>query len=476
MIKTQYIVAAVALITGTALGFMDIFLFDGKTNSADEAGKSMAVSQTAPRFVGKQMKKELSQITPSLTNMNVLIPQYAEMTAAELKAEIKRLGVLSKKSGSYDDPVNLAIKYLLLRLGRDFPGEVRAFIENELDEGSAPHAITLLQGWGQNDFDGAMAYFLENPARWNFSNYIFDSMVKALAVNDPEKALEWGITQNGKIRQKALFEIFNILVDNHPQKIADFAGKLLPEDLNKEAMLAHISKKWGACDWESAMSWADTLSGRMKKEAVVGILGGLSSVDLEKATEEFKKQPLELQNDIAKAFVDNLSSNDESYLSESTRGRNQALDWILANAPPGESTEKLTRNLFSYSGAITPEFIDRVKNLADGSIRDNALRSIANMTTLMAAYGKFSYEEAFALTDQIKDPKTKKESVWNNVSNWVRDDPESARVWIEEKSGFTEEEKRRQLKDCEESLKFKIENPQEKKMFSQSMKIRTYED
>lgn len=470
MLKTQYIVGAVALITGTALGFMDIFLFDAKKESSGEAGKSTAFPQTAPRFMEKETKKDLSQITPSLSNMSVLIPHYAELSAAELKAEIKRLMELSPQGKSPDDSVNFAIRYLVLRLGRDFPGDVSSYIDNEM--GNIRHyAGALLSEWSKNDFDGAMGYLMENRTKWNSSTQIFQSMVRNLAVTDPEKAMEWGLTQNGKIRQKALSEMFDVLVDNHREKIPDFAGKLLPEDWEKDPLLRNISEKWGSCDWESAMRWADTLSDKQKKEAIVQILGGLSSTDLKKATEEFKKQPQELQGDIAKVIVNKISYMREYGQADENSGRIKALDWIMVNAQVGENTDKLTRNLFGSSEALTPELIDRVKKLPDGSIRDNALRSMANMTTRMVEYGRFSYEEAFALTDQIKDPQTKKQSVMNNVENWVSNDPESARVWIEEKSGFTGEEKERQLKFCEESLKHKKENPREKRIFSKGMSV-----
>lgn len=475
MIKTQYIVGAVALITGTALGFMDIFLFDGKAESSVGEVKSTAFSQTAPRFMGGQTKKALSQITPSLSNMSVLIPHYAEMSAAELKDEIKRLRALSPQGKSAGDPVNFAIRYLVLRLGRDFPGDISSYIENETDDIGKHYAGALLSEWAKNDFDGAMGYLMENLAKLNFSTSIFVSLVRKLTVNDPEKAMEWGLSQKGKIRQKALAEVFDVLVDNQREKIADFAGKLLPEDWKKDRqLLSDISEKWGRSDWESGMRWAETLPDKQKKEAIVGILEGLSQVHLEKATVELKKQPQDIQEDITKVIVDKLEYTNDDPTDENS-GRMKALGWIMENAPAGENTNKLIRGLFASSTALTPELIDRVKKMPDGSIRDNALRGMASVTTAMVKYGQFSYDEAFALTDRIKDPQTKKESLMSNVRSWVTDDPESARVWIEEKSGFTREEKERQLKFCEESLKFLKENPREKGVFSKGMTISTYE-
>lgn len=471
MLKKQYLLIAAALITGTALGFMDIFLFGGKAESSVEAGKSAFFSQMAPRFMGKQTKIEISQITPSLSNMSVLIPHYAAMSAEELKAEIKRLQELSAKARFSDDAVNFAIRYLLLRLGRDFPGDLSSYIDNGMDNTSEYYAGALLCEWAKNDFDGAMENFMKNRIKLGFSTDIFKSMVRKLTVDNPEKAMEWGFAQKGKVRQKALLEIFNVFVNNQREKMAEFAERLLPEDLKKGSLLADISRKWGSCDSESAMRWADSLSGTRKKEAIVEILGGLGSVDLEKATAEFKKQAREYQEEIAKTLVHNLAYNKEYIYSDNPSGRKQALDWIQENAPAGEDMNKLTRNLLGNSIVLTPDFLDHVKKMPDGFIRDNALRSMANMTSHMAEYGKFSYQDAFALTDQIKDAQTKKESVLDIVPHWISDDPASARVWIEEKSGFTQEEKQENLKACEKSLKRKKENPQKKREFSQGMII-----
>lgn len=456
MIKAQYFVLVAALVTGTVLGLVDIFHFDKKVESSDERGKSSFFLQSAPRFEGTQAKRDITQISPTFANMGVLIPQYASMSVEELSVEIKRLHVLSQKEGaSHEDGINLLIQFLVMKLGSDFPGEVRPFLDNGLVDTSLDYSVPLLEGWVSSDFDGAMEYLLANKDKWLFSSSIFSRMLRSLAEENPDKAMEWMLSQTGQVRKKALSEMVDVLEEKHPAKMGEWIGKLLPEDLKKDYLLDSVAKSWGSCDWESAMRWADTLSDIQKNRAVIGILGGLGASDLEKATEEYKKQPKELQRTIARVIVECLSQKDDMFFSDERngcRGKKQAFEWLLDNRSEIENSGEIARDMATSSALLTPEFTSYVQKMPEGDIRDNILRGMSNMTALNVEYGNHTYEEAFALADQIKDPAIQMESKLSNIRNWVDDDPEAARVWIDEKSGFSEEEKQEQLKACEESM------------------------
>lgn len=458
MLKTQYLVIGVALIAGTSLGWLDIFRFSGKAEGAVGAGAVSFRSESAPFFGRVQAKKDITQISPTRANLGVLISLYAEMSGEELIAEIKRLNELSKNGQRFDDDnIYFLVQYLNFKLGRDFPGEVRSWI----DAGRVNHNGLLLQGWARNDFDGAMKYFLENKENIEFSIYTFRDMVRKWTGDQPEKAVEWMLAQTGKARQEALALMLDVLAEKHPLLMEGLVSKLLPEDLKKSEALSTIAKNWGSCDSVAALRWADTLSGKQKKEAIVEILGGLSSQKLDQATEEFKKRSAELQGYIAQAIVETLYSKDNQFIiTEENRdkGKKQALEWLLSNRPDSDNTGQLAKNvLASGGGEWTPGFIDYVQKMQDGAVKDNALSYLVDTRTLSSFDENHTYEQVFSLIDRIKDPTIKKESTYILMGKWISNDPNAARLWIEEKSGFSGEDKQKQLDECDWALKRKKE-------------------
>lgn len=461
MMKAQYCILAVALITGTALGLLDVFHFGKEAEPSAVDSEMLFRSQSAPFFGKSPVKKDITEISLTRANLSMFISLYAEMSAAELIAEIKRLGELSKKGKRINDDVNFLISYIAFKLGRDFPGDIRTLFDNGLVD-SGEIATPLFQGWARNDFDGAMEYLLKNKGKWQYDTTvnIFASLLHKRTEDYPDKSIEWVLSQKGRVRQSALFEMLGVLSEKHPLKMQDLVTKLLPDDLEDMGMLACISEKWGSCDWESALRWADTMSGKKKKEAIVEILNGLCLVDLEKATEEFKKQPDEIQGSIAKVIVRSLSSrvNPEGSLKEPIdNGKKQALEWVLSHRQAGDDTKELVRDIFFYSEKLTPEFTDYVQKLPDGAVKDNALDYMVYEAMDMAENGNYTYEQVLALSMQIKDAEVKESSIEHSMRNWIKNDPESASFWIEEKSEFSSEEKQRYLDACEKLIRSKME-------------------
>lgn len=455
MIKVRYFVLAAALVTGTALGLMDVFHFGKGAAPFAVEGEMRFRSQSAPFFGKQSVKKDVAQISPVFANFGVLIPLYANMSLDELRAEIKRLHELDD-----EDSIRFLLLYLVRKVGRDFPGEVRSFLDNGLIDSSSDYAEPLLEGWSSEDFDGAMAYFLDN--RRFYSSYVFVEMVRGLTQEQPDKAMEWMMTQTGKVRQNALFEMLGVLSEKHPAKLKDFVGKLLPEDFKKEkppfgawekeGLFDAVTKSWGSCDWEAALLWADTLSGNQKNKAIAGILGGLGTSNLEKATEEYKKYPKELQGDIATAIVKSLSDKDDvNTFAEINNfsATKQALEWLMVNRAESDDAGGLVGIVVDTSDLWTPDFVDYVQKMPEGVIKDHALHDMSDIAVANVKYENCAYEEAFALSDQIKDPALRLESKLSNARSWIYDEPEAARDWVQKKSGFPDEEKQNLFDFCE---------------------------
>lgn len=456
MLKSQYLILAVTLLIGSALGFMDILHLSKERKSTADNRKSTTIPHSAPLFPEKPTKKDITQIEPVMNNLDALIPLYAGMTGTELSAELTRVLALSKSENILGENTSFIVNYLIAKLGKDFPEEVRPWLENHPENTRA-----CMKAWARGDFDSAMEYLLEKKNKWEYTSSLFTFIIEELAESHPDKAMEWGMTQTGRVRQLALSHMITALAEKHFDKFSDFVSKLTPEDLKQKNMISDISKNWARHDWEKAMRWGETLPENEKNTAIVQVLGGLSSTNLEKATEEFKKQPRSIKSDIAREIVKILEgSNGDS--SDTIRGK-KALEWLTDNSSDLDNAGKLTRNIVNSSTLLTPEFTAAVQKLPEGTVKDHALRGLSNMTAYRVEDGKFTYEDAFVLTNQIKDPQTQKESTIENVRVWINNDPEGARIWIEEKSGFTNEEKETHLRDCEESLKLKKTESQSKR-------------
>lgn len=451
MLKSQYIVLVALLLSGTVLGFMDVFHLV-KEASSDSSDQNTLFSRSAPLFGGKKTMKNIEQITPSLANLESLVSQYTEMSPEEIKAEIKRLIKFSEGNINFSKDISIIVDYLALKLGREFPSEVRNFIENDMEEKNHDVTWSLMNGWAQNDFDGAVEYLLKHDNKLYDKTSIFSDMINDLTQTDPEKALEWCFSRTGKVRNSGLISSINAFAIYHPDKIGDFVGRLQAKDLDNRYILFQISKKWGGCDWDTAIRWAETLSEQKKKESIASMFGGLGESDLKKATEEFKKQPAEDQANIASEIVSSIFYGKRNFRGEDNESSKQALDWIIANFSNDPSTSQIVHSSMS-SSSLTPEFTNYVQKLPEGQVKDFALGRMADIASSMAREGKHTYEEAFTLTEQIKEPEIKKESIRDIIGNWIDDDPETLRTWIEEKSGLSDKDKQEQLKKCDEKLK-----------------------
>lgn len=455
MLKSQYFVLAALLLSGTALGFMDIFHF-GKRASSDSREQNTLISRSAPLFGEKNTRKNSNQITPSLANLESLVSQYAEMPAEEIKIELKRLIKLAQKDKFFHDDMNdseMIANYLAYKLGSEFPSEVRNFIENDIEGKDQPLTTLLIRGWAQNDFEGAMDFLLNQDNKFYIKVSTFSQMMNDLTCTDPEKSMEWCLAQRGKVRDKGLISVMDALVGYHPEKIGEFVGKFNSKDWRAPLFLSDIAEKWAGCDWENAKRWADSLSGEKKKEALEASFRGLSAKDLDKATEEFKKQPAEWKGVIAEGIVRSIAFDENNILEGNLENKKQAFDWLAANMSDESNLSNIIHRIMGPVVAVNPEFTDYVKKMPEGILRDTALTQIARNSIILARNGEHAYEEAFALADQITRPEIKQSTIMNNITNWISADPESARTWIQEKSGLSDEEKQIQLDKCDQKLK-----------------------
>lgn len=450
MRKSQYLILAITLATGSALGFVDIFHFNKRESIATGQANSSFFSKVAPSFGAKNTNKDITQITPHLANFESLLSQYAELSPEEIQTEIKRLMTLAEKNKLFSHDIDFVINYLAMKLGRESPEDVRKFMEKGLDDENKSVAQFLFMGWAQNDFEGAMTCLMKGNHKNINEVPLFYQLVQDLAATNPEKSLDWCFAQTGKVRTLGLNSIMDTFVKYHPDKMGDYVNRLIPSDLEKWDSISKVAKKWGLCDWGKSMNWAETLSGKNKKDAIAATLGSLSTIDMEKATEEFKKQPKKYQSEIARAIVYSTAFGSYEYdiTGDSHNDRTQTFDWICNNMDTDNSSAYFIKIILTDDSMRTSEFIDRIKKLPEGLNRDAALMALAETTSYAARLKESTYDEAIALTEQITDPAIKHASKLATIKQRIYEDPDKERIWIIEQSGLSDGDKQLLLRMC----------------------------
>ncbi len=416
----------------------------GRKEQASSPDKKQGPGQTAPSaIVPRPPLPPLADKTPwpDIRNRELgdLFALYERMTPEQLDREIYRWeNIISRKNtmdfnGGLTKKEQLALAFLSYKWGKTAPRQAMERLKN-MGELSRIMAPRIIQGWAEVNPGEASTFLMEHRADMN--NYSYSGLLRntawAMAHTSPEIALKWGMELRDEERHDALPTIIGQLAAAHPDQIQKYADRLAPEDLQNYALSCELSRQWAAHDWEAATRWMEnTLSGDVKETAFRSALQSLCAADPEKALAEFNKLEKKTEGRFA-SLANTLAETDPV----------AALQWLAENAPE-QIAVKRTCGIVD-SGHATPRLTEYALNMEASPVRDAMLKDLAERELYRGGGTIVNFAQRLSLADHIGDPAKKEASVNKILDDWLMQEPQKAKTWIET-SGLPEKIKRERL-------------------------------
>ena len=232
--------------------------------------------------------------------MNKFVTYLATLTTTEHMREALTLLQSYRNDESY-----IHITYRLL-----FTNWAKIDPHAALEEAMKPHfrkmnyRENILIGWSEVNPEDAARYLQEiikekgaKESRWTCSSSI-RAIGNNLARKSPDEAWRWMSDLNLPIQEVALEGFINGVLKSHPDRMLEFAGKLLPEDGLPESVeggdycrLNLVVALWSRIDYPGALEWSRSLRGEWKNNAVKELIYDRIRVNIEDAMELVKELP-----------------------------------------------------------------------------------------------------------------------------------------------------------------------------------------
>ena len=442
MKKSAHFFILAAFLAGAALGYFFLFPSLKQDSSSVSSTKSPHEDERAPDFKQIRDNRQNSQPQSPGDTLDAYLKKYAGFSPQETRAELERL--LKEQKNKQ----NSAIHYLALKLAYQSPEEAKRILDDKNNPDRKALYSTLLEGWAEKDFQGAMDYLLTHKIESSDPVGNFNILTKNLVFKDTDKALKWLSTLTPGKRETALKIMSDAFPKHLPEKMSDFMATLTrSEQLDNRVMLTN----WAATDWDAFKIWANTLKKNEQDYILPLALKGLSRTDLAKATEKMQELGNNLDRKIAESIVSGMDYD------ERTQGK--ALDWALENKDYFSDPLSVIQTTVSRSCFFEqPKLTKKVLEMPEGELKDAALAGLVDgPTTRRYSYDyvgdhrrtSSQYIALLELAEKIGDPQKRSQTTVSCVNIWLDENPEKARQWITEKSNLSARMKQKLIKKCD---------------------------
>lgn len=452
MQKSARLFILAAFFTGGALGYFRL-LPSLKQDNSPSTAKATHADGRASALKLVRNDSQGRQNLPSKNTLNNFLLKYAELSPQETKTELERLLKAQKDDKKQDYFLHRAIHYLAFKLAFQSPEEAKRLLDDKGTPDKAALYTTLLEGWAEKDFQGAMDYLLAHKNEFRHSIQAFQTLAANLVTKDTDTALKWLSTLTPGERETALDTMADSLPKLHPEKISAFLSTLTRGEQHSYSIITKLASNWAVSDWDAFKTWAGTLKKHEQEYVFSSALEGLSQADLAKATEKMRELGKKHSSETVRSIIYGMDYEEKK--------QGKAIDWVMENKDYFEdlpSAMERAANASSYSD--NPVLTEKILKLPEGEIRDSAL---SGMIESQASFWSNDYNEninnrytsLLELAGKIGDSKKRDETIINSMRGWIYGEPENARQWITEKSQLSPQQKQDLLNQCDERLKEK---------------------
>lgn len=294
---------------------------------------------------------------------------------------------------------------------------------------------TVLRSWASVDPVNAAKYYTDNPSEFAMmggrrgpgSSSGSEVIAREWAKLDPDAALAWANTLDGRDKSSALVSVVSEMAVKDPAGAAELAAGF--DDEEQGRAYREIAEQWARQDFSEAEAWISTLSGEAKDGALGSAIEVLASTDPQGAAAMLSQMDEGRSRDRA---VEDIA---QAWASEDPA---QAAEWLV-----GQETDDMggamRRVMMSWVGQDSASALSFVESQPAGETRDSAA------TTYLWMNRSGDPQESLGLAETISDENSRNRAIGMTARRWMEEDEAGARAYVEGSEFLSDDVKERIL-------------------------------
>jgi hypothetical protein len=281
---------------------------------------------------------------------------------------------------------------------------------------------TVLRSWASVDPVNAAKYFTDNPSEFAMmgggrgpaSSSGAEVIAREWAKLDPDAALAWANTLDGRDRSSALVSVVSEMAIKDPAAAAALAAGFSEEDQGRA--YREIAEQWARKDFSEAEAWIATLSGDAKQDALGSAIEVLAGSNPQRAAEMLAQLDAGRSRDRAVEDVAGAwAANDPA----------KAAEWLV-----GQETDDMggamRRVMMTWVAQDSASALGFVQSQPAGEARDTATG------TYLWLNRTGDPQQSIALAESISDEQSRSRVIGMSARRWMETDEAAARAYVEQ--------------------------------------------
>lgn len=348
------------------------------------------------------------------------------------------LVALQESAPQWDPHMKMAVGLLLTRWASADSDAAFAYVEQMKNKDQARDAtFSILRALASQDPQRALEWMSNQGNDMAKSSWMGHALAGTIASEwvrqDPDAALAWANSLPKNQRQGALGGALETIAASNPVEAAQRLLELDPGE-EREKAAGNIANLWAKRAPQEAMEWAMTLEGEDRESAMSRALGGWASTEPAEAAAFINDIPAEERTDSQVREVGRRWASQEP---------SKAAEWLTNQPDSRGRTDAVGYALWHWTNEDPGGAADWILEQPSGDFRDNGIASIAKAT--------FEEDPSSAVTwaATIDNDKQREGAIERGVREWAKRDPNLAREWVQQNSNALSPEQAERLLNLE---------------------------
>jgi hypothetical protein len=401
----------------------------GSSRSVGRSGSGQT-SSNSPGSGKPSNYSEISEVPGQTARVQALVDLYSNMSSEELAKEAERLKGLPMGERF------LAGSLLYAAWAEVSPYDAMDHANGQRGWESMMIKPGILQSWAASDPKAAADYYSTNKSQFAAMGMMGRmgggsggaTVAKEWAKQDPEGALAWAKSLEGKDRNDATSKVLAQIATTDPERAAGLTSGLEGDALAKANV--NIAQEWAKADWNEAESFIGGLPADQRGDALGAAVRSLAENDPTLAAKKALKIP---EGDSRDEAIESVAK------SMSRENPADAAAWVVANgsedAQRGAMRDVIGNWVVQDPSAAKAWAVDQ----PDGKLRDSAVSSF------VMSDNNGSPAENIQLAESITDERSRGWSIGMTTMRWMGEDPKAASNYLESSEFIDEGMKKRIL-------------------------------
>ena len=341
---------------------------------------------------------------------------------------------LQESAPEWDPHMKMAVGLLLTRWASADSDAAFAYVEEMKNKDQARDAtFSILRALASQDPQRALEWMSNQGSDMSKNGWMGHMLAGTIATEwvrqDPDAALAWANSLPENQRQGALGGALETIAASDPNEAA---RRLLQLDAGEARQKAagNIANLWAKRAPQEAMEWAMTLEGDDRESAMSRALGGWASTEPAEAAAFINDIPAEERTDGQIREVGRRWSEQEP---------SKAAEWLVSQPDTKGRTDAVGHAVWHWTNEDPAGAADWLLEQPSGDFRDNGIGALAKAS--------FDDDPASAVTwaATIDNDRQREGTIERGVREWAKREPQEARNWVQENSNVLSSEQSERL-------------------------------